>query len=393
MNRGKSMKFCPQCGIKRIEKSNFCYECGFNFREGILKQRDLLEEPSSQKDIIEDEQFSINLIKGSKNEPVNTYQEGKLQPVLYKQFGDEEIYKLTFSSDDNFIIAFTNNEIQMWDIQSEEKIIGIQNEGVNSSNSIISLFNKVNHIPKEKYTYFLAEDKICTLDTSTGSISLKTISEIDQFTKFTAISRKGDLIAFVKFSEVLFWSVSEEKVVHKLYTENSIITGVDFSPQADLIAVAYHNEITIWDYWNSKIITKFKAPNILLGGKGIKFSPDGARIACMANDSWEEDGLIFTKTVRQKVVRIYNLNKNNDSENSFFLERSEEFLDYCPSPNSELVGIATNYGVKLLYKRTQNLIKELVGISGNKAKVYFSHGGHFVATTEGRTIKVWKLVD
>lgn len=25
------MKFCPECGTKRIESSKFCYECGYNF--------------------------------------------------------------------------------------------------------------------------------------------------------------------------------------------------------------------------------------------------------------------------------------------------------------------------------------------------------------------------
>lgn len=373
------MKYCPQCGVKRIEHSKFCHECGLNFLQVL-------------------EQTQKGIVITHDNDVVRTYRDA-LEPIKIRSFYGKNINDLQFTPDSKYIGACTADGMIIWDIYENGQIAKIDTKTDDDTLYYSSPAEKIFFTPDRKYVMFIKQNKIIKIKLIDLSVDHIYEMHTPRLKKFI-ISKDGTLLAGVNGKDVFIWSVTENKLVNMISHQNNV-HSIDFTPDGKYIAVEEdkREEILLYKYNNISVFKHIATSDRYNGYRRnekenwIKISPDGMRIAYFCKEQYEVSRFMSRNVETHTSLTIREMESGNYVNSVGNETRFHELTNIDFSPNSEYVAFGTNRGVilKNIAIHTRQEQKTLYE-ENMKRTVHFSPNGRLLAVADHSKIDIWKLV-
>ena len=357
---------------------------------------------------------------------------------------NKPVYDVTFSPDDQILIAATGNDLQIWTVEgkllktleehdAEVYDVEFSNNGQfflsSSKDKTIKLWNKNGQLLKtfrdhnntvwevewgEDDSYFLSASEDGTIKKwNLDGTVIKTI---------VAHNSAVMDIEIVPQSKV-FFSVGEDKTIKFWSPQGELIDSFD-GHQDGILDLAIHPKREFWVSASWDKTVKLWKPNKPLWInylehqgeiRGIAFSPDQNRIVTASRDHtlklwnpqqdsiisledhedgvstvvYSPDGQFFASGSRDETVRLW----NNQGENFRTLEGHTDWvLTVAISPNNQLIASGGLDRTIKLWRKDGTLITTITEHERGVLDLAFSPDGKYlVSSSRDQTIKIWRL--
>lgn len=385
---GKKVNFCPKCGTKRMNDAKFCHECGLNYLKFLETYSDINSQARTSN--------HKGIVIADDNDFVQSYPK-ELEPVMFRSLYGTNIHDVLFTPDSKYIGACTSDGIVIWDVFTKEEILKIDTKTEDDSLYYSRPADKLFFTPDRKYLVYVKRNQIFKIKLDDLSVVSKYRIDTYRLKKLT-ISRDGNLLGGVNDTEVIIWSLAENKLVNTIGHKNRVLS-IDFTPDSKYIAVEEdkNNEIKFWDYHNLTVVKKLIVSDRYNGFRTedkenlLKISPNGRNIAYFGKDEYEVSGFMFYRLERTITVNIREIESGNYVTSVVNEIKFHELESIDFSPSSEWMALGTNRGVylKSIYEENNQIILYDDNI---KRSVKFSPNGRFLAAVDKARVDVWKLL-
>ncbi|MDQ0246477.1 WD40 repeat protein [Bacillus fengqiuensis] len=417
------MKFCPECGTKRINDSKFCHECGFNYSANSvdfignfqLELKDRLEKNNQEpivnktstvsgiennrtfekKEVYRDKSSNI-IFSTNNNEVVQSYPKN-LDPVVIRSMFGGVISSIAFTPNSKYIAACTKYGILIWDIENERKIVEIDTK--TDGDKYYSPPADILHFtPDGNYLIYYKQNYVYVIDLFDNTVKNK--FKINHSLTKLIISPDGTLFAGIDYTRVVVWNIPEERLVN-IISHKEMVESIDFTPDGKYIVIAESKDsyVKFWDFNNLNVAKKFstyRRPELacIFKHNQIKTSPNGSQITYISEGEHKTSGFIFSTTRKYRSVSLHEI-ESGKYISSIPVDEDEEIKSIVFSPNGELTLAGMRFGVYL-----QNNVNNSAKIPIEQRDTYdidgyivdFSPNGRLIATSNGEKINIWKLM-
>lgn len=205
------------------------------------------------------------------------------------------------------LTASKNGKVKLWDVKSEKEIFTIN---AHEGDVFAAVFS-----PDEKTILSYSKDKqVKVWNAANGSFlfDLKTDIPKDGINYNNEI----DLAKFSPDGKIIItgggrtaaqvWDANSGELIRNLKTINSELKSADFSPDGEKILVTDGSFIQLFDVSSGELFSfndMNGKPVQYVYGSGVKFSPDGSKIAIFNND-WTRIGPFVAKVLETKTGKI-----------------------------------------------------------------------------------------
>src|SRR5690606_27552901 len=140
-----------------------------------------------------------------------------------------------FTPDSKFIGACTSDGIVIWDVLTREKMLKIDTITEDDSLYYSPPADKLYFTLDRKYLIYIKRNQIFKIKLDDSSVVSK--CRIDTYRlKKLMISSDGNLLGAVNGSEVIIWSLVENRLINTIGHKNSVLS-IDFTPDGKYLVV------------------------------------------------------------------------------------------------------------------------------------------------------------